>query len=90
MTAFHAHRRLILCVLGAAVFHCAAGACPSCYGAADGPVIEATGTAVLVMMGITGSVLSFFAGFFITLARRARRNDRLPLHDETPETSAQA
>ena len=48
-------------------------ACPSCYGAADSPMTAGMDAAILVMLGITGFVLSLIGGTFFYLWRRARR-----------------
>jgi len=54
--------------------HAAARACPSCYGAADSPMTAGMNTAILVMLGIIGFVLTFIVTAFILLWKRARRN----------------
>lgn len=45
-------------------------ACPVCFGAADGPMIDATRVGVLIMAAVTCAVLAAFAAFFLNLARR--------------------
>jgi hypothetical protein len=47
-------------------------ACPVCFGALDGPLADGANKAILVLLGITMSVLAAFAAFFIYLVRRAR------------------
>ena len=47
-------------------------ACPVCFGAVDSPMARGTTWAVLVLIGITGSVLCAFAAFFIYLFKRSR------------------
>ena len=42
----------------------AAAACPICFGAAHGPMLDAARLGVLVMLGITLAVLTAFALFF--------------------------
>ena len=51
-----------------------AAACPSCYGAADSPMTAGMNTAILVMLGIVGFVLTIIASAFLFLWRRAKRN----------------
>lgn len=51
----------------------AAFACPVCFGQSDSPMAWATNVAILFMLGVTGSVLTGFAGFIIYLVRRARQ-----------------
>ena len=50
----------------------AAFACPVCFGQSDSPMALGTNMAILFMLGVTGSVLAGFAGFFIYLMRRAK------------------
>lgn len=46
-------------------------ACAVCFGAADGPMIDAARLGVLVMAGVTCVMLSAFAVFFVRVARRS-------------------
>lgn len=71
-TAMKIGHRAALIALVAMFIRNIADACPSCYGAADGPVIEATNTAILAMLGITGTVLTAIGTFFVVIIRRAR------------------
>jgi hypothetical protein len=48
-------------------------ACAVCFGAADGPMLDAARAGVLVMVGFTCAMLAAFALFFVRLARRERR-----------------
>ena len=50
-----------------------AGACPVCFGAAEGPVASGLNTAVLFMIGVTTVVLVAIGSFAWRLARLARR-----------------
>jgi len=54
----------------------AAHACPSCYGAASGPVIDGMNVAVLLMVGVTGGVLSWIVAFALRIVRRERGDGR--------------
>jgi hypothetical protein len=45
-------------------------ACTVCFGAADGPMLDAARLGVLVMAGFTAAMLMAFASFFIRIARR--------------------
>lgn len=47
-------------------------ACPVCYGASDSPMTDAMNTGILVLLGVTASVLTAFAAFFLRLRKRAR------------------
>lgn len=48
-------------------------ACPSCYGAADGAMIQGMNMAILAMLGITGCVLAAISSFFLMMRRRIRQ-----------------
>lgn len=50
-----------------------AQACPSCYGVADGPMIQGMNMAILTMLGITGFVLAAISSFFVMVRRRIKR-----------------
>jgi hypothetical protein len=46
-------------------------ACSVCFGAADGPMLDAARLGVLVMVACTCGVLTAFGVFFVRIARRA-------------------
>jgi hypothetical protein len=48
-------------------------ACPVCFGASDGPMIDGTKLGVLVLLVITFVVQGGFVGFFLYLRRHAKR-----------------
>lgn len=50
-----------------------AAACPSCYGAADSPMIDGMNTAILAMVGIIAFVLAGVVAFFLMMRRRIAR-----------------
>jgi hypothetical protein len=47
--------------------------CPVCFGGEDAAMRESLNAGIGVLMGVTGVVLACFAGFFVTLARRAEK-----------------
>ena len=49
-----------------------AGACSTCFGAADGPMIDGARMGVWALFGLTVLVQGAFAWFFVTLYRRSR------------------
>lgn len=52
-------------------------ACPSCYGGAEGPMIDAARLGIGLLLGVTLGVQGAFVAFFLYLRRQARRaNDR--------------
>ncbi len=46
-------------------------ACTVCFGAADGPLLDAARVGVLVMAGFTTAMLGAFAVFFVRIGRRS-------------------
>jgi hypothetical protein len=54
----------------------AALACPICFGQNDSPLALGVNMGVWFMLGITGAVLSAFAGFFMSLIRKAHMVDQ--------------
>jgi hypothetical protein len=68
-----------LAVLGATLWMAGAAearACGSCYGLADGPMIDAARLGIWFMLGTTILVQGGFAAFFVYLHRRASRAAR--------------
>lgn len=57
-----------------------ASACPTCYGAADSPMVDGMNMAILAMLGITGCVLAAISSFFIMMRRRLKRLRNVPPH----------
>ncbi len=50
-------------------------ACAVCLGAADGLMLTAARTGVLVMVAITCAVLAGFAAFFVRVRRREKASE---------------
>lgn len=53
-------------------FDAALFACPICFQVEDGPVTDGVRAAVIVLMSVTGAVLSGFALFIARFVRRTR------------------
>ena len=64
--------RSILCILGSFALSREVGACSVCYGDPDSLLSKGLTMGVLVLVAITGLVLSSFAYFFYTLWRKER------------------
>ncbi len=47
-------------------------ACPVCYGAADSPMLDGMNVAIMVLLGITGTVLAGIGSFFIMMRKRSK------------------
>ena len=60
-------------------------ACPVCFGAEETPMIDGAKLGVLVLLGITLAVQGGFAGFFLSLRRRAKLNADAELDAEWAE-----
>ena len=50
----------------------AALACPSCYGATEGPLIDAARVGMWLLLGVTLAIQGAFVAFFLYLRRKAR------------------
>lgn len=48
-------------------------ACTTCYGHAEGPLIDAARLGIWLLLGVTVCLQAGFAAFFLYLRRRARR-----------------
>jgi len=65
--------RIILLLLLAMIVKDVALTCPVCFGAAESPrTTESLNMAVIVLLGVTGGVLTLFATFFAYLRKRAK------------------
>ncbi len=49
-------------------------ACSTCYGQADGPMIDAAQVGTLLLLGVVLAVQVAFAAFFLYLRRQAARH----------------
>jgi len=47
-------------------------ACPNCYGDPESALTDGMNMAIISLLGVTGSVLGGFIGFFLFLRRRFR------------------
>ncbi len=56
-------------------------ACPSCFGAAQGPMIDGMNAAILTLLGIIGMILILISSFFIFMWRRTSRYREQVTHD---------
>ena len=50
-------------------------ACPVCFGAGEGPLIDGSLAGIVALMAVTLVVLGGFAAFFLYLRRQANRAD---------------
>ena len=51
-------------------------ACPVCFGAADGPLVNGSTLGILTLLVVTAAMLCAFGGFFLTLRRRSAAASR--------------
>jgi hypothetical protein len=47
--------------------------CPSCYGQADGPMIDAARAGIWLLLAVVVALQGCFVAFFLYLRRRAAR-----------------
>jgi hypothetical protein len=59
--------------------------CPMCFGAEETSMVDGTKIGVLVLLTITLVVQGGFAGFFLYLRKRAKRNAEVELEAEWSE-----
>jgi len=64
--------RLGVCTVCSILLPRVVSACPVCFGAADGPLLQGSNMGILAMLLATLAVLGAFGMFFRTLARRAQ------------------
>lgn len=50
-------------------------ACPVCFGATEGRLVEGSTVGILTLFSITLAMLGAFAAFFVSLRRRARGSE---------------
>lgn len=50
-----------------------AWACPVCFGETDSPLASGVAVGVLLLLGVTASMLGAFGAFFVSVRRRARQ-----------------
>ena len=68
-------------------FPSAAMACATCYGSIDTPQTHSMNMAIFTLLGVVGTVLSFFAAFFVYLMICAKTTARItPTTLETDQT----
>jgi uncharacterized membrane protein len=75
-------RELALLALVALVAAAPAFACPTCYGDAEGPLIDGARLGMWLLLGVTFAVQGAFVAFFLYLRRQARRAQHQALDDE--------
>lgn len=46
-------------------------ACPVCFGAGDGPMVQGSSMGILALLIVTVGMFAAFGAFFVHLARRA-------------------
>lgn len=67
-------RRIALLSAAALLLPRLASACPVCFGASDGPMLEGSNMGILALLAVTLTMLVAFAAFFYTLVRREARS----------------
>jgi hypothetical protein len=79
--AFRSHRPAAPGLVAATVLLFAASpafACPSCFGQAQGPLIDAARLGIWLLLAVTLCLQGAFAAFFLYLRRRAASCTDLP------------
>jgi len=65
-------RRLGVCTVVSLLAPRVASACPVCFGASDGPILQGSNMGILALLLVTLAVLGAFGMFFRNLAQRAQ------------------
>ena len=65
-------RLLVLAALALLFATSNASSCPVCYGDTGSKMAEGINAAILVLLGITGSVLGLFSAVFMRIRRRMK------------------
>jgi hypothetical protein len=73
-------RSVAIAVMLLAATPSAALACPSCFGAGDGPMASGLNAGIAVLLGVTGLVLAGFAAGIVAFVRRVRAIERIEEH----------
>jgi len=87
IAALRVRRRAALGLLAAAVLLSSTGpalACPSCFGQAQGPLVDAARLGIWLLLAVTFCLQGAFAAFFLYLRRRAASGADQPLDEEGP------
>ncbi len=66
-------RRVAVALLLVALSSGVAGACPVCFGEAEGPMIDAARLGTWLLLGVVMAVQGGFVAFFLHLRRQARK-----------------
>ena len=79
--------RIILLLFLAMILNDVALACPVCFGAAESQrTTDSLNMAVIVLLSVTGGVLTLFATFFAYLRKRAKMTLNGPLEYPNPNS----
>ncbi len=65
-------------------------ACGACYGAANSTTTQAMNWAILVMIGVTGSVFAGIGAVVYTIWKRTKMLSEMSVNLDLPENDAQA
>lgn len=65
-------KQLILSLALAALFVSVASSCPVCYGETDAHTASAVNSAIISLLIVVGTVLSFFASMFLHWRKRMK------------------
>ena len=79
--------RVLLAAAGVLVGAPPVLACPVCFGQSDSPLASGVNWGILLLLAVTGGVLTAFASFFITIFKRSRAT--LDEHLDVPRSVRQ-
>ena len=73
----------ILLVMGVMLLPSWVHACSVCMGDADNQVVLSVGMAMMMLLGVTGTMLGSIAAFMVHLSRRARKFNQKQLDESS-------
>jgi hypothetical protein len=62
--------RIVVCTVTTLLAPRIASACPVCFGATDGAMMQGSSMGIFALLVVTVGMLAAFGGFFVHLARR--------------------
>lgn len=72
MKIFSFVRSVLVVVLSLLIVSAIASACPVCYGETESKMNDGINAAIMVLLGITGGVLTLFTSLFLRFRKRIK------------------
>ncbi|MBI3586082.1 MAG: hypothetical protein HY088_03000 [Ignavibacteriales bacterium] len=72
MKSFSFMQSAVLLLFLVLIFSAIASACPVCYGETESKMADGVNAAIMVLLGITGGVLTLFTSLFLRFRKRIK------------------